>query len=78
MLVGAVAGVTLAAVLGGVGFFIGAAFFLAIGKAACGGGKAGGTGGERAFEQGAFGGVACGRAGGVAAESGGGKYRLGG
>jgi hypothetical protein len=46
LLVGAVAGVTLAAVLGGVGFFIGAAFFLAIGKAACGGGKAGGTGGS--------------------------------
>ena len=57
LLVGAVAGVTFAAVLGGVGFFIGAAFFLAIGKAACGSGKAGGTGGERAFEQGAFGGL---------------------
>ena len=56
LLVGAVAGVTFAAVLGGIGFFIGAAFFLAIGKAACGGGKAGGTGGERAVEQGAVGG----------------------
>ena len=50
LLVGAVAGVTLAAVLGGIGFFIGAAFFLAIGKAACGSSKAGGTCGQRAFE----------------------------
>ena len=50
LLVGAVAGVTLAAVLGGIGFFIGAAFLLAIGKAACGSSKAGGTCGQRAFE----------------------------
>ena len=50
LLVGAVAGVTLAAVLGGIGFFIGAAFFLAIGKDACGRSKAGGTCDKRDLE----------------------------